>query len=130
MAIRSLWPIALAGLTCAACTEAAPTIESTQRLGATSDIVGPYAVHSVITDILDGDVVELRYAINDETAFTAIEMIEDGDNPERFRAEIPGQPAGSAIGYYVTIIRDGERVADDPLAGAAGPYRFEVLGGE
>ena len=107
------------------CVEAPPFIESTTRLSTTHDTEGPYIVHSVVSDVLRDDAVELHYRVVGVREFIPLLMAEDNDG-ERFRVGIPGRPAGTVIQYYVTVIRDGVRVADDPPAAGAGPFQFDI----
>ncbi|MCG8416305.1 MAG: hypothetical protein MJE77_00015 [Proteobacteria bacterium] len=109
-----------------ACDDAQPFIESTTVLSDTTDTVGPYVVQSIIVNAGGDDIVELRYFVDDQSQFIPLLMQADQDG-ERHEVGIPGRPAGSTISYYVTVLRDGARVADDPGAGAAQPYQFNVL---
>ena len=113
----------LAALAAGACT-APPVIESTTLLQATTDTVGPYEVQSVVLGITD-QVVELRYRPGDGTRFIPLVMSAD-DSGERFRAAIPGSPAGTRIGYYVAVLDDGFRIAADPDGAAARPHTFTI----
>jgi len=115
---------AIAAMGLAACELSAPFIESTTRLESTSDTTGPYVVHSVIIGV-DGEHVDLDYLIDDERRFIPVPMTAV-DGEEQFRGEIPGQPSGSVISYYVAVVRDGVRVASDPEAAGAGPYVFTI----
>lgn len=108
-----------------ACVAAPPFIEATTRLASTRDSDGPYVVQSVVSDVLVDDAVELHYRVVGDPGFIPLLMVEDEDG-ERFSAGIPGRPAGTSIQYYVTVIRDGARVADDPAAAGAGPYQFDI----
>jgi hypothetical protein len=124
--MRARWSLlyASAALCLAACDVSAPLIESTTRLGPTGDTVGPYVVHTVIIG-WDGEHVDLDYLVDDAERFIPVPMTAV-DGEERFRGEIPGQPAGTTISYYVAVVRDGVRVASDPDAAGAGPYVFVV----
>lgn len=107
------------------CVQATPVIESTTRLEATPDTVGPYQVQAVILGVTD-HVVELRYRFEDQARFVPLVMGSD-ESGERFRAAIPGSPAGTRIFYYVAVLDGDERVAVDPEAAGAGPYSFFIL---
>jgi len=124
MRVRLMCALATVALPLLACTPAPPLIEATTRLGATSDTAGPYVVHSVVIGV-DGEAVELNYSVDDARRFIPVPMLA-ADDEESFRGEIPGQPAGSVISYYVAVLRDGEQVASDPDAAGAGPYVFAV----
>ncbi len=115
---------ATAALFVAACDVSAPLIESTTRLESTSDVVGPYVVHSVIIGV-DDENVDLDYLVDDARRFIPIPMTAV-EGEELFRGEIPGQPSGTVISYYVAVVRDGVRVAADPDAAGAGPYIFVI----
>ena len=115
---------ATAALFAAACDVSAPLIESTTRLEPTSDVVGPYVVQSVIIGV-DDENVDLDYLVDDARRFIPIPMTAV-EGEELFRGEIPGQPSGTVISYYVAVVRDGVRVAADPDAAGAGPYVFVI----
>lgn len=124
MCARATLLYAAAALFVAACDVSAPLIESTTRLESTSDTIGPYVVHSVIVG-LDDEYVDLDYLVDDAKRFIPVPMTAV-DGEERFRGEIPGQPSGTVISYYVAVVRDGVRVAADPDAAGAGPYVFVI----
>jgi hypothetical protein len=120
----------LLGTALAACDRAAPSIESTTQLADTADTVGPYTVHTVVVGA-EGDVVELRYVIDDELHYIPRRMVaDDGGGGELYIGRIPGQPAGSLVQYYVAVMRGDERVAVDPVGGGARPYAFRIVAAE
>jgi hypothetical protein len=106
------------------CTQAPPFIEATTVLTSTSDTTGPYVVHSVVVGV-DGESVELSYLADERARFIPVLMVA-ADDEERFRGEIPGQPSGTEISYYVAVVRDGERIAADPETAGAQPYVFRI----
>lgn len=116
---------AFLALAAAGCIEATPIIESTTVLQSTPDAVGPYEVQTVVSGVTD-HVVELRYRFADRVRFVPLVMTAD-QSGERFRAAIPGSPAGTRIFYYVAVLDRDERVAADPEAAGAGPFSFEIL---
>ncbi|MEM9494116.1 MAG: hypothetical protein AAGC55_33530 [Myxococcota bacterium] len=108
-----------------ACEAAPPSIEATTALAETGDTRGPYQVDAVVTGLVGGDTVELFHAAGEDAPFTAQVMTGD-DSGERFVAAIPGQPAGTAIRYFVAVQRDGQRLDSDPPAAEDGPYSFVI----
>ncbi len=120
----------------AGCDVAAPTIAATTILSDTSDVVGPYAVYTVVEGIGDHR-VELRYRLDDTVTFIpvlmeSIDEDEDSGDGELYRAAIPGARAGTRISYYIAVLDgtgsgEGGRLAADPEAGAAAPYQFTIL---
>jgi hypothetical protein len=87
--------------------------------------VGPYEVQTVVSGVTD-HVVELRYRFAEQVRFVPLVMSADHSG-ERFRAAIPGSPAGSRVFYYVAVLDQDERVAADPEAAGADPYSIEIL---
>ena len=126
------WPL-LTGLLAAGlaagsgCVEAPPIIESTTALESTPDTVGPYVVHTVVSGVTD-QAVELRYRLDDDLRYIPLRMLTaPGSSPgEHYTAAIPGRPAGTIIAYYVTVLQDDTRIADDPVGAGAQPYTFAI----
>ncbi len=111
-----------------------PFIESVSQLDDTTDTGGPYTVWAVAVGVQSDDRVELFYNAIDPAADPFIPLLmepadadEGAYEGELFAAGIPGQPAGSAIRYYVAITRDGERVAADPVGADVRPFVFAVV---
>lgn len=110
----------------AGCQQADPIIESTSRLGNTTDTIGPYLVETVVVNVGRGDKVEVFYNVNDQGQFIPLRM-EEQANGELFIGAIPGRPAGSRITYYVAVTdSDGKRLVTDPVGAGALPYSFLV----
>lgn len=108
-----------------ACSPAPPIIESTSRLGNTTDTVGPYQVETVVLDTRADDKVEVFYNVDNQIAFIPLLMTEQ-EGGELFIGAIPGRPAGSRISYFVAVSRDGQRLVADPDSAAALPYSFVI----
>ena len=110
-----------------------PTIDSTSVLTETEDTIGPYRVHSVILGALPTDQVEVFYNTLDNLPEHYIPrpmnpIDADGRAGEVFLGQLPGQPAGTAIRYYIAVTRDGERVAEDPVGGDLRPFTLRISG--
>lgn len=82
-----------------------PTIVRTEMLADTADVVGPYVVRTVVVDGITSDRgffdkgVFLNYSVN-AGPNQQVEM--DWSGNSLWRGEIPGQPCGGTIEYFVT----------------------------
>lgn len=108
-----------------------PYIESTTVLESSSDTTGPYRVSSVVIGTYESDTVDLVYnpTDNDPRRYIPLRMEaldEDGRAGELFVADIPGQPAGTTIRYYIRVIRDDEQVAESPVGGDLRPFILNI----
>ncbi len=108
-----------------------PYIESTTELESSADTTGPYRVQSVVVGSLASDSIELLYNPTDSEPRRYIPIVmealdEDGRAGELFVASIPGQPAGTAIRYYVRVLRDSEQVAESPVGGDVRPFILNI----
>ncbi len=104
-----------------------PFIESTTVLGDTTDFDGPYVVESIAVGTRSGDRVEVRHSRPErqDGVIGMLALDDDGDGPgDLFRAEIPGQPTGSEISYYVILVRDEIVVDRDPAGEGEDAPRF------
>ena len=125
--------LAMSAVACLAAATACddPSIESTTQLESTADTTGPYRVHSVVHGAHDDDRVELFYNPIDDSPSryflnTMRPLDDDGQAGELFAGQIPGQPAGTTIRYFVAVYRDGERVAEDPVGGDLRPFVLSI----
>lgn len=107
------------------CVEALPIIESTTALESTPDTVGPYVVHAVVSGVTD-QAIELRYRLDDDLRYIPLPMLAEPEPGDHYTAAIPGRPAGTVIAYYVTVLQDDTRIADDPVGAGARPYTFVI----
>jgi hypothetical protein len=98
-------------LAAAACSET-PQILSTTPIGDTRDQTGPYRAQSVVRALKSGDTVEVLYTTGAEDGgyIPVTASVSDGIAD----ADIPGQPAGTHIYWFVTVVRDGAMVAWNP----------------
>jgi hypothetical protein len=123
---------AVAAVCAGGCAE--PFFEATTVLRDTPDSDGPYMVQAVAIGVSRGDRVLLHFSVEGDApgAFGSQAMVpaEDDDGVhrgERFSRGIPGQLPGTEILYFVSIERDGERVAEDPVGGEQRPIVFRIL---
>jgi hypothetical protein len=96
-------------------------ISDTTRLADTAATSGPYVVESTVTDDIGIRSTSLVYKTGAGTFRVA--MTRDG---ERFRGEIPGQPNGTSVRYWIeTTDSDGNTATDPPDAPVAA-FRYQV----
>ena len=108
------------------CVEEGPPefIEVTRSINTTS-AVGPYRVLATVVD--DGEVtqVALSYRVD---GGDPIQVAMDRLEGSVWRADIPGQPAGSTIDYRLGAVDDDDHETFSPPDTEASPfYRFEIL---
>ncbi len=94
--------------------------------GDTEDAAGPYPVTAVITDRVGVDPasVMLNYRVNGGS-WSALGMPPTG-NADEYAAEIPGQPLGSTVEYYVQATGTNGFVTTWPVYGEDDPAVFQV----
>ncbi|MFH1068001.1 MAG: hypothetical protein V1794_00135 [Candidatus Glassbacteria bacterium] len=100
-----------------------PVIELADRPVGQADTSGPYRVTvRVVEDNPLG--VYLHWRTGGETDFSYVRMsFQDGV----YVGEIPGQPAGTTVEYYVQAVDGFDHYAFSPADYAARPYVFRVL---
>ncbi|MBD3236786.1 MAG: hypothetical protein GF330_08790, partial [Candidatus Eisenbacteria bacterium] len=103
---------------------AGPSFSGTTQLSSTTDTQGPYVVASTIIDQSPLDALELRYRVLGEE-WQAVPLTAAGD--DLYAAEIPGQPLGSLILYYLWARDIGANAATDPAGAPETVYWFWVL---
>lgn len=87
-----------------------PVIANTTHLKNTLDEVGPYIVESDIIDDVGVQTAMLTYQVVGQQAVT-VAMTSTGE--DHYRGEIPGQPLGSTIVYFVAATdSDGNQTKD------------------
>jgi hypothetical protein len=99
------------------------SIRDTTLIGDTANVAGPYVIETFATDDSAVKRVKLHYAVNGATA----SVLEMGEVTEgRSRAEIPGQPIGSRVTYFVDAKDDEGNLVNDPPAAPGRQYAFSV----
>ena len=105
----------------------APSFPQTEQLADTLDTAGPYVVRAVVRDQMTSDTgaffdsVLLRYAANGG-AVISLPMTWVGN--DMYRAEIPGQMAGSSMTYSIRAIDSAGNVGESAI------LSFEVIAPE
>ncbi|MCF7801705.1 MAG: choice-of-anchor D domain-containing protein, partial [Candidatus Marinimicrobia bacterium] len=98
-----------------------PHISGVTRFDFTMDTAGPYVIEALITDNTELATTSLYYTTDGNT-YTEVPMTDMGDDV--YSGDIPGQPVGTTVGYYV--------MAEDTSGNSAvmpeeGTYAFSVL---
>lgn len=91
-----------------------PAVDSTTRLPDTTLLAGPY---TVTTRVVDNNAVTatLFYSTNRGQSYTPAAMSSIGS--DKYSGNIPGQPSGTRVRYYVRAIDSfGHRTFDPPTA--------------
>ena len=102
---------------------AGPQFSGTTELPSTSDTAGPYVVTTSVTDESQLDALELRYrVVGGDWSAQALEPL-GGD---LYAAEIPGQPLGSLVLYYLWAEDVGSNTGVDPPGAPDDVYWFWV----
>jgi len=98
-------------------------VSNTTVLPHTTNTVGPYFVNSKIVDDVAVRTVSLAYSLNGSPVFTRVPMTANGDI---YGAQIPGQPLGSEIRYYVEATDGDGNMATDPVDTPLTAYTFQI----
>src|SRR5262245_58998898 len=99
----------LALLLIASCSPEPPQILAIDTLVDTRDTTGPYLVTIVTRGIDMNDRVEIVYTTGQGGALNSTGAHE-GPRDDIWIGAIPGQPAGTQVSYYATVLRDSTAV--------------------
>ncbi len=110
----------------AAATWFAPVITHSP-LPPTTDLAGPYTISAMFTDRvgLDTGALQLHYRVN-AGSWQDVPLSATG-LPGWFRADIPAQPAATAVDYYLDAASVNGLGSSYPFAGEAAPFSFTVV---
>jgi hypothetical protein len=100
-----------------------PSITNVTQLANTGDQVGPYVVEATIGDNDALVLTALEYTLNGGPLNETLMTPQGGG---LYRGEIPGQPAGTNITYYVKARDQAGNVNANPLP--TNPVRFRIVG--
>lgn len=118
--------LCLAAFALLGCGDAGPTILSVTELHNTTSELGPYGVWATIVDDHEVKRVELHWRVGAGGEEPAVVMTALGDDV--WYGELPGQPVGSKIEWYVAVSdgrADGIDTFPDDYAGH--PLKFSVV---
>ena len=108
------------------CETESPTLLEASILQDTSDTTGPYQVMAQVIGDPETTVVELRYHREGDTEVTVSMEHYDG---LVWAANIPGQPTGSRILYFVAVadVDELENPQTLPEAAPTSQYAFRIV---
>ncbi len=101
-----------------------PEVSGVTRFTFTLDTEGPYHIEAYIADNVEMDFAILYYNVNGGD-FSTAGMYEVGDGV--FGGDIPGQPIGSTVGYYVTAFDAEGNQGFSPETAPEELYFFDVV---
>lgn len=101
-----------------------PAFANTTQLRNTDDVSGPYKVSSIITDASGIAQAFLFFSINNKVNFTQVPMRKVGE--DLYQGEIPGQPYGTRVDYYLQATDSAANQATDPPRAPRETYHFLV----
>ncbi|RKZ25472.1 hypothetical protein DRQ29_06270, partial [bacterium] len=90
----------------------------------TEDTLNPLTIEAEITSVLGLDSAVVVYRILGEMVWYYLDM--DNISGDNWSAEIPRQPLGTTVQYYIYVQDVTDNYLLDPPAGAANPYTFSV----
>jgi hypothetical protein len=103
---------------------AAPAITGTTVIENTADTEGPYAITTTITDYSRLTERSLVYSVG--SGNWIVQPLE-GQGSNLWAGEIPGQPAGKSVRYYIRASDTAGNVRTDPAGAPDETYLFWVL---
>ena len=101
-----------------------PLFVNTTDYGMTTDTTGPYEIMTTVQEYSGLAELELRYNAGG-AGWVAVPFVNQGGN--LYRAEIPGQPEGTQIHYYLYGKDIVDNEATDPVDAPSTCYYFWVL---
>ncbi len=101
-----------------------PSVGGVTQFTFTLDTEGPYTVEAAISDNVEMDFSILYYNVNGG-AFSTASMSEEGDGI--YSGNIPGQPVGSTVGYYVMAFDSEGNEGFSPEGAPEELYFFDVV---
>ena len=103
-----------------------PLLISHQPLPDTYDDVNPYTVNALIKHRSGIQSADLYYRTDTLVPYTSVSMTQ-GINPDNWAAQIPAQPVGTIIYYYIHAESVSGKQQVRPLPAPTGYWHFKVL---
>lgn len=105
-----------------------PLLITHQPLVDTYDDVNPYEVPATIEHREPLASAQLHWRVQGEEEFAVIPMITSTSDPEFYIENIPAQPVGTIIEYYLSAESVNGKTQTRPIVAPEGFWTFEVLG--
>jgi hypothetical protein len=90
----------------------------------TADTLGPYTIYTGITDSIGVKEVILQYSIDGGSVYNPVPMGDDAIL--NYSGDIPGQPYGTTVMYYVEALDSADVSLTDPADAPTTVYSFNV----
>lgn len=90
----------------------------------TSDTTGPYTIYTGIVDSIGVKEVTLHYSVDGGSVYNPVPMSEDAIL--NYSGDIPGQPFGTTVMYYVEALDSADVSLTDPADAPNTVYSFLV----
>ncbi len=90
----------------------------------TADTLGPYTIYTGITDSIGVKEVTLQYSIDGGSVYNPVPMGDDAIL--NYSGDIPGQPYGTTVMYYVEALDSADVALTDPADAPTTVYSFNV----
>ena len=105
-----------------------PLLITHQPLSDTYDDINPYVVNATIEHREPISSAQLLWRIQGDEAFNTIQMVTSTADPIYFSENIPAQPVGTIIEYYLQAESINGKSQTRPIVAPEGFWSFEVLG--
>ncbi len=105
--------------------EKPPRITNTTRFSDTDNTRGPYLIQAKITDDTGLAQTELGFSTDALQSFTFMPMNPIGQ--DWFQGQIPGQPKGSTVHYFIRATDQTGKVSTDPSDAPGTTYTFNIV---
>lgn len=103
-----------------------PLLISHQRLADTYDTQNPYSVQALMKHRSGINAAQLYYTTDTLAGFTVIDL-QAGFVNDTYLGEIPAQPAGTTVYYYLRGISESGKIQVRPITAPEGWFSFRVI---
>ena len=104
-----------------------PYITNTTQHVSVSDTLGPYIIETTLTDLSPIAEVSFYYTTSISGGAIELPILEIDPATGLHRAEIPGQPLGTTIQYWLTASDIGGNLSSDPVGAPWQTYIFGIV---
>ncbi len=105
-----------------------PLLINHARLRDTYDAVNPYTATATIQHRSGIQSATLYYTTDTTQAYSSISMTLQSSSLNKWSAQIPAQPAGTEVFYYIQAQANSGKQQVRPIVAPQGFYNFKVLG--
>ena len=102
-----------------------PLLISHQQLSNTTDNINPQNIEALIMHRSGILSATLNFKKETDSSFSSISMTNISGN--QWAGDIPGQPAGSSVKYYISAIANSGKTQVRPLTAPNGYFKYKIL---